>query len=340
MAVRRQRADLMVVAQGLGSSRTIAQALIMAGQILESGSGRRIDKAGSLLPADTCLQRRGEPPPYVSRAGGKLAAALAHFSVDVGGRACVDVGASTGGFTDCLLQAGARHVYALDVGHNQLAWRLRQSAQVTCLERVNARLAPPDLLPERCQVAVVDVSFIALRQVLPATLAWLACDGDLIALVKPQFELEPPAVGSGGIVRDPAARARATASVVAWLAAQGLRCAPPLPSPVLGARGNQEFLVHARRQPVAPRAGGLPSPSAPGVGGEGPAGALARLAGPLPRSAAVSRPGDWPVLAPCIWPAAGTLARSDLAGPALTAGRKPAAVAVAPPVNVLPEIVR
>ena len=276
MASAGQRADLMVVTQGLATTRSRAQALILAGQICLAPSGRRIDKAGTVLPAGASLVRRGgEPMPFVSRGGLKLEAALSHWQVPVAGAIAVDVGASTGGFTDCLLQRGARRVFALDVGHNQLDYRLRTDRRVSSKEGCNVRTAPAATLPVRCNLAVADVSFISLLWVLPAMLRWLADDGWLICLVKPQFELTPACIGKGGIVRQPALRAQAIERVRDALAQRGWPAGPALASPICGHGGNQEYLLAARR-------GGAPlgvAPEGPEPAPSPPAAALAPVLG-------------------------------------------------------------
>lgn len=291
MASAGQRADLMVVSQGLAATRSRAQALILAGQICLAPSGRRIDKAGTQLPADASLVRRGgEPMPFVSRGGLKLDAALSHWQVPVAGALAVDVGASTGGFTDCLLQRGARRVFALDVGHNQLDYRLRTDRRVSSKEGCNVRTAAAATLPVRCNIAVADVSFISLLWVLPAMLRWLTDDGWLICLVKPQFELTPGCVGKGGIVREPARRARAIERVRAALADMGWPAGSALASPICGHGGNQEYLLAARRgcPPAAAAAGG--TASLPG-GPISPILKTLRLAsGPMAVAPARSRP--------------------------------------------------
>ena len=251
--MKRQRADLLVVEQGLAPTRNRAQALILAGAVM-CGPDRKVDKPGDLLAEGVELWLKGEPLPYVSRGGLKLAAALDRFGVEVEGRTCVDVGASTGGFTDCLLQRGARKVYAIDVGYGQLAWSLRQDRRVVVIERQNIRMMPPELVPERCELAVIDVSFISLKLVVPATLPLCAPGARLVALVKPQFEVGRADVGKGGIVRDAAARARALAEIVEACARAGLRGIDTMDSPIVGAKGNREFLLTGRLGSAAPPA--------------------------------------------------------------------------------------
>jgi 23S rRNA (cytidine1920-2'-O)/16S rRNA (cytidine1409-2'-O)-methyltransferase len=233
-----------LVDQGLAPSREKARALILAGEVLEGD--RPVSKAGELVRGDAPLRLRSSPMPYVSRGGLKLAHALASFGLDVAGRVALDVGASTGGFTDCLLQAGAARVHALDVGHGQLHWKLVSDPRVVVRDRINVRHLRPDDLPERGDLAVIDVSFISLRLVLPALIPLLAPGAPVVALVKPQFEVGPARVGKGGIVRDPQARADALAQVSAAAAALGYEVCGQTESPITGAKGNVEFLLLLR----------------------------------------------------------------------------------------------
>jgi 23S rRNA (cytidine1920-2'-O)/16S rRNA (cytidine1409-2'-O)-methyltransferase len=233
-----------LVDQGLAPSREKARALILAGEVLEGD--RPVSKAGDLVRGDAPLRLRSSPMPYVSRGGLKLAHALASFGLDVAGRVALDVGASTGGFTDCLLQAGAARVHALDVGHGQLHWKLVSDPRVVVRDRINVRHLRPDDLPERGDLAVIDVSFISLRLVLPALIPLLAPGAPVVALVKPQFEVGPARVGKGGIVRDPQARADALAQVSAAAAALGYEVCGQTESPITGAKGNVEFLLLLR----------------------------------------------------------------------------------------------
>jgi 23S rRNA (cytidine1920-2'-O)/16S rRNA (cytidine1409-2'-O)-methyltransferase len=249
---KRVRADLALVDQGLAPSREKARALILAGEVL--AGDRPIAKAGDLIDDGAELRLRSAPMPYVSRGGIKLAHALDAFAVDVTGVVALDVGASTGGFTDCLLQRGAARVYCVDVGQGQLDWKLASDPRVRVLDRVNIRLAPPDLLPERADVVVIDVSFISLRLVLPALPPLVRPGGPVVALVKPQFEVGRADVGKGGIVRDEAARARALAEVRAAAAALGYAVGADTVSPITGGKGNVEFLL-ALRAPAAATAG-------------------------------------------------------------------------------------
>jgi 23S rRNA (cytidine1920-2'-O)/16S rRNA (cytidine1409-2'-O)-methyltransferase len=247
VAVPKQRADRLVVAQGLAPSRERARALILAGRVI-GDDDQRIDKAGELLPSTTLLRLRGGlDHPYVSRGGVKLAGALDDFRVDPTGRIAADFGASTGGFTDCLLQRGAARVHAIDVGYGQLHPTLRSDPRVRVRERTNARYLAADSLGEPVDLVVIDASFIGLSKLLPAAYEVLADEGEVIALVKPQFEVGRERVGRGGVVRDPAARADAIAqaedaAVGVGFAALGARdCRLP------GPKGNREAFLHLRR---------------------------------------------------------------------------------------------
>jgi 23S rRNA (cytidine1920-2'-O)/16S rRNA (cytidine1409-2'-O)-methyltransferase len=242
----RQRVDLALVERGLAESRARAQALVMAGVVF-SGE-RKLDKPGTLIAGDAPLDVRGRDHPWVSRGGVKLAHGLAHFGIAVRDRVALDIGASTGGFTDVLLQAGARRVYAVDVGHGQLAWPLRQDPRVVVLERTNARHLTAAEIPEPVDVITCDASFIGLETVLPAALALAAPGADLIALIKPQFEVGPAHVGKGGVVRDPLLHAEVCDRVAGWLGAQdGWMVRGTVESPIRGPEGNVEFLIAAHR---------------------------------------------------------------------------------------------
>ncbi len=242
---KRLRLDLLLVERGLVESRARAQALVMAGKVF-SGE-QRLDKAGVQLPADAPLVVRGADHPWVSRGGVKLAHALDHFRIDPAGRVCLDVGASTGGFTDVLLTRDAAKVYAVDVGRGQLAWKLRNGPHVVVLEGVNARRLSRADVPEPVGIIVCDVSFIGLETVLPAPLALAAPGAALVALIKPQFEAGPEKVGKGGVVRDAAVRREVCDRSRAWLAARpGWRVAGLTESPITGADGNVEHFIAAR----------------------------------------------------------------------------------------------
>jgi 23S rRNA (cytidine1920-2'-O)/16S rRNA (cytidine1409-2'-O)-methyltransferase len=244
----RTRLDVLLVARGLAESREKAQALILAGKVEVAGQASA--KAGSLVADDAEIRVAAPDHPWVGRGGIKLAHALDAFRIDVDGRLGLDVGASTGGFTDVLLQRGARHVIALDVGHNQLHWRLRSDTRVTVIEGVNARaLTAADLpgLGDGAGIVTIDVSFISLRLILPVIPALLAPSGDVVALVKPQFEAGREDVGRGGIVADPAVHARVLEAVGGAAAAVGLARVGAVESPITGSEGNREFLLHLRR---------------------------------------------------------------------------------------------
>ncbi|GBE15938.1 MAG TPA: TlyA family RNA methyltransferase [Proteobacteria bacterium] len=237
----RERVDLLLVARGLAPSREKAQALILAGQVYSGDS--RVDKAGHRLPVDVSLDVR-EGLPYVGRGGLKLEAGLDRFGVDPAGKRCLDVGASTGGFTDCLLQRDAARVFAVDVGYGQLAWKLRSDVRVTILERTNFRTISDDALPHDLELAVVDVSFISLGLILPRLWTFLGSGADAIVLVKPQFEAGRKNVGKGGIVRDPGVRTEVLAGILAAAEGEGFEVRGSMDCPVPGADGNVEFLAH------------------------------------------------------------------------------------------------
>jgi 23S rRNA (cytidine1920-2'-O)/16S rRNA (cytidine1409-2'-O)-methyltransferase len=242
----KQRLDTMLVARGLAESRAKAQALALAGLVF-SGE-RRLDKPGQMLAEDTPLECRGPAHPYVSRGGVKLAHALDHFAIDPAGAIALDIGASTGGFTDVLLRRGAAKVFAVDVGHGQLDWRLRQDARVVVRERCNARHLTRAEIPDAPALVVCDASFIGLATVLPASLALAAPQARLVALIKPQFEVGKGRVGKGGVVRDPALHEEVCARIEAWLASlPGWSVLGVTESPIHGPDGNVEFLIAARR---------------------------------------------------------------------------------------------
>jgi 23S rRNA (cytidine1920-2'-O)/16S rRNA (cytidine1409-2'-O)-methyltransferase len=239
------RADQMLVERGLAESRTRAQALIMGGHVYSAD--RRIDKAGQMLAPDAPLEVKGRDHPWVSRGGIKLAHALDHFAIDVAGRVAMDVGSSTGGFTDVLLSRGAVRVYAVDSGTNQLAWKLRTDPRVVVHEQTSARILTAGHITEPIDVIVCDASFISLAKVLERPLGFAAPGAVLVALIKPQFEAGQAEVGKGGVVRDPAVHARVCAEVEAWVQAQGWHVEGITASPITGPEGNVEFLIAARR---------------------------------------------------------------------------------------------
>jgi 23S rRNA (cytidine1920-2'-O)/16S rRNA (cytidine1409-2'-O)-methyltransferase len=245
MAKAKFRADQLIHELGLADSRERAKRLVMAGlvRVVEGEKATVVDKPGRMFPAGTVFSlEAGER--YVSRGGGKLETAIEAFGLDVAGLVALDAGASTGGFTDCLLQHGAARVYAVDVGTAQLHEKLRADVRVVSLERVNLRHAPDDLLPEPVDLVVADVSFISLTLVLPSCLRFLRPGGRVVALVKPQFELSPDKVGKGGVVREEAARREAVDKVTAFVRDElGLRLVGVVPSKVKGPKGNQEYLA-------------------------------------------------------------------------------------------------
>jgi 23S rRNA (cytidine1920-2'-O)/16S rRNA (cytidine1409-2'-O)-methyltransferase len=241
------RLDSEVLARGLAASRERARALILAGQVRVNG--QQVTKAGAAVAEGDAITVIEPDHPYVSRGGVKLAHALDTFGIDVTGRLALDVGASTGGFTDVLLRRGARRVIALDVGHGQLDWRLRNDPRVVVIERVNARTLSPEQLPSDARafdIATMDVSFISARQVLPAIAPLLRAGADMVILVKPQFEAGRAEVGKGGLVRDPDVHARVVDEVTAAASALGLTRIQVTESPITGTEGNREFLLHLR----------------------------------------------------------------------------------------------
>jgi 23S rRNA (cytidine1920-2'-O)/16S rRNA (cytidine1409-2'-O)-methyltransferase len=251
--MKRERIDKLLVERGLAESRTRAQALVMAGVVI--AGGRRVEKPSETYEPDTPLRVRGaddRAARYVGRGGLKLEAALDAFGLDARDAVCLDVGASTGGFTDCLLQRGARRVVAVDVGHNQLDYRLRTDSRVEAREGVNARHLAPGDFAERFDLVVMDVSFISATKVLPALVPLVKEGGALVVLVKPQFEVGRGEVGKGGVVRDPLQHARVVAEVNAAAEASGLVARGVVDSPILGAEGNKEFLAfyESGRSPV------------------------------------------------------------------------------------------
>ncbi len=239
------RLDRLLVERGLVESRERAQALIIAGQVLVNE--QKQNKSGSLVPEDAEIRILGEQLPYVSRGGLKLESALKEFEVSVAGKTALDVGASTGGFTDCLLQHGCEKVYAVDVGYGQMAWKLRQDPRVVVIERTNIRTIEPSLIPGPVAIVVIDASFISLEKVIPSIMQFLGPESELIALIKPQFEVGRAQVGKGGIVRDETARAAAVTTISDFIRSIGLDVKGVIPSPIQGQDGNVEFLIHAIR---------------------------------------------------------------------------------------------
>jgi len=239
ITVKKKRLDVLLVERGLVESRERGKRLIMAGEVLVDG--QVMDKPGMQVAGGADVRLRAKPP-YVSRGGLKLEAALDSFAVQVAGAVAADVGASTGGFTDCLLQRGASKVYAIDVGYGQLAWRLRQHPRVVVMERVNVRYL--ESLPEPIDLATVDVSFISLELVLPSVTGWLKPVGDIIALIKPQFEAGRAEVGRGGVVKDPEVHRAVLGKILGWALDHGLAVRGLIVSPLKGPAGNVEFLAH------------------------------------------------------------------------------------------------
>ena len=241
----KRRLDQLLADRGLAESRTRAQALVMAGLVF-SGE-RKLDKPGQQMAEDAPLEVRGRDHPWVSRGGIKLAHAIEHFALDPAGAVAMDIGSSTGGFTDVLLQKGAAHVFAVDSGTNQLAWKLRQDARVTVLEQTSARLLTPEMIDRPCSWVVCDASFISLAKELERPLDLAAPQCRLVALIKPQFEVGREEVGKGGVVRDPALHARVCDEVRAWAEGLGFAVQGIVESPITGPEGNVEFLISATR---------------------------------------------------------------------------------------------
>jgi 23S rRNA (cytidine1920-2'-O)/16S rRNA (cytidine1409-2'-O)-methyltransferase len=241
----KRRIDQLLVERGLAESRTRAQALVMAGLVFVGDV--RVDKPGQQVRDDAALDVRGRDHPWVGRGGVKLAHAIDHFGLDPKGAVAMDIGSSTGGFTEVLLEHGAAHVFAVDVGTNQLAWKLRQDPRVNVLEQTNARALTPQQIDRPCDWVVCDASFIGLAKVLEVPLRLAAPECTLVALIKPQFEARREEVGKGGIIRDAGVHQRVCAEVTEWLEASGWRILGVTESPITGTEGNVEFLVAARR---------------------------------------------------------------------------------------------
>lgn len=242
----KERIDKLMVQRQLAGSRERARALIMAGRVLVNE--QVVDKVGTRVDAATEIRLKGDDIPYVSRGGLKLAEALQTFTLDIAGRTAIDVGASTGGFTDCLLQKGVARVFAVDVGYGQLAWKIREDDRVVNLERTNIRTLQPEQLDETPDLAVIDASFISLDKVLPPTLKLLQPGSDVIALIKPQFEVGKGLVGKGGVVRDPELHEQVVARIKALASELGCQVLGLCESPILGPKGNREFLIHLRTE--------------------------------------------------------------------------------------------
>lgn len=241
----KKRLDHLLVERGLAESRAKAQAAIMAGLVFSNE--KRLDKPGTPVAEDVALEVRGQPHPWVSRGGLKLAHAIEAFGIDVAGKIAIDVGASTGGFTDVLLTKGAAKVYAVDVGHGQLAWKLRNDPRVIVLEKTNARHLTADVIPEAPDMVVCDASFIGLETVLPAALALAKPGAVVVALIKPQFEVGKDRVGKGGVVREPELHEEVRQRIAQWLPRIGWSVFGEDESPIQGPEGNREFLIAARK---------------------------------------------------------------------------------------------
>jgi len=253
--VSKVRADQLLVAQGLAESRTRAQALILAGNVF--AGDKRVAKAGDMIAEDAALTVKGRDHPWVSRGGMKLDHGLTHFGFDVTGAVALDVGSSTGGFSDVLLSRGAAKVYAVDVGTNQLAWKLRNDPRVVVHEQTNARNLTTEIIPEPVDIVVCDASFIGLSKVLDAALGLARPGAKLVALVKPQFEAGREEVGKGGVVRDPAVRARVCDEAAEWVRSKGWSVLGIEKSPITGPEGNVEFLLGAVNAASGDEAAGI-----------------------------------------------------------------------------------
>jgi 23S rRNA (cytidine1920-2'-O)/16S rRNA (cytidine1409-2'-O)-methyltransferase len=248
--VKKERLDKLLLARGLAQSRERAKARIMTGNVLVNQ--HPVDKPGTLVPPDAQIEVRGEDIPYVSRGGLKLEAAIHAFGIYVNDLDCLDIGASTGGFTDCLLQHGARKVYAVDVGYGQLAWKLRKDSRVVAIERTNIRHLPWDAIPSPVDLVTIDVSFISLKIVIPAALNFLKTPATILALVKPQFEVGKGLVGKGGVVRNSEHHEIVIRELTDFFSSLNLNLRDVIPSPVLGPKGNREFVMYLRREVPSP----------------------------------------------------------------------------------------
>ncbi|HBA62271.1 MAG TPA: TlyA family rRNA (cytidine-2'-O)-methyltransferase [Lachnospiraceae bacterium] len=241
----KERLDMLLVKRGLAESREKAKAVIMSGNVFVDG--QREDKAGSTFPEEAAIEIRGHVLPYVSRGGLKLEKAMQQFDVSMEGKVCTDVGASTGGFTDCMLQNGARKVYAIDVGRGQLAWKLRQDERVICMEKTNIRYVTPEDLGEAIDFSSIDVSFISLTKVLEPIRNYLKEDGEIVALIKPQFEAGREKVGKKGVVREKSTHHEVIRMIVSYAISIGLSVLNIEFSPIKGPEGNIEYLIHLRK---------------------------------------------------------------------------------------------
>lgn len=238
----KERIDIILVERGIASSRERAKALIMEGNVLVNGAP--VTKAGALIDAGASIEMKGEDIPYVGRGGLKLETALEHFSINLEGITAMDVGSSTGGFTDCMLKKGAKKVYCVDVGYGQLSWSLRSDPRVVILERTNIRYLERERIHDMIDIATIDVSFISLKMVIPKVSEFVKSGGKILALVKPQFEVGKGEVGKGGIVRDEDKRLEAVNSVKRFAEESGLKAAGVFMSPVPGQKGNREYFLY------------------------------------------------------------------------------------------------
>ena len=245
----KERLDVLLVSQGLAISREKAKAIIMSGNVLVNG--QREDKAGTMIDVKAEITVKGGQLKYVSRGGLKLEKAMSHFDLTLEGRVCMDVGASTGGFTDCMLQNGAVKVYSVDVGHGQLDWKLRNDPRVVCMEKTNIRYVTPEQIEEPAAFVSIDVSFISLTKVLPSVRELMTEDGEIVCLIKPQFEAGREKVGKKGVVRDPKVHEEVIEKVIDFAATVGMESRELEFSPIKGPEGNIEYLLHLLKRPDA-----------------------------------------------------------------------------------------
>ncbi|WP_297435031.1 TlyA family RNA methyltransferase [uncultured Clostridium sp.] len=245
MAKKKERLDVLLVEKGFFESREQAKRSIMAGEIFIDN--QRVDKAGEKVDVEGVIDYKGSKMPYVSRGGYKLEKAIKNFGIDLNDTICMDIGASTGGFTDCMLQNGASKVYAIDVGYGQFAWKLRVDERVVCLERTNVRYATNEQVPDECDFASIDVSFISLKTIMPAVTGLLKEDGEVMALIKPQFEAGREKVGKKGVVRDPQTHIEVIEKIVNYALDHNLRILNIDFSPIKGPEGNREYLIHLKK---------------------------------------------------------------------------------------------
>jgi len=239
------RLDQMIMDKGLAQNRQNAKTLIMAGKVLVDN--QLLDKPGTLISSDKNILVKGGRNPYVSRGGFKLEKALEVFKIDVSGFDCLDVGASTGGFTDCLLQHGATRIFAVDVGYGQLAWKLRQDPRVHVIERTNIRHMPIEIISRPVDLITIDVSFISLKIVVPEVIQFIGADGVILALIKPQFEVGKGKVGKGGVVKNPVLHRKVIEDLSTFFTEEGFMCKSIIPSPLIGPKGNKEFFIYLKR---------------------------------------------------------------------------------------------